>query len=76
MTERTLKLGVAGLGRAFVLMRPALAGHPKVELVAAADPRDEARARFAAEFGGRTYPSVEDLCADAERGCRLCRNAT
>ena len=46
-------------------MRPALAGHPKVELVAAADPREEARARFAAEFGG-THLSVRrsDLCAD------------
>ncbi len=66
MTERTLKLGVAGLGRAFVLMRPALAAHPKVQLVAAADPREEARARFAAEFGGRTYPSVEALCVDAD----------
>ena len=65
MTERTLRLGVAGLGRAFVLMRPALAAHPKVQLVAAADPRDEARASFAAEFGGRTYPSVDALCADA-----------
>src|SRR5688500_7685263 len=66
MTGRTLRLGVAGLGRAFVLMRPALAAHPKVQLVAAADPRDEARARFAAEFGRRTYPSVEALCGDAE----------
>ncbi len=64
MTGRMLKLGVAGLGRAFVLMRPALAGHPNVQLTAAADPREEARARFVAEFGGRTYPSVEDLCAD------------
>lgn len=66
MIERTLKLGVAGLGRAFVLMRPALAAHPKVQLMAAADPRDEARARFAAEFSGRTYSSVEALCADAD----------
>ena len=65
MTERMLRLGVAGLGRAFVLMRPALAAHPKVQLVAAADRRDEPRARFAAEFGGRTYPSVDALCADA-----------
>ena len=66
MTERTLKLGVAGLGRAFVLMRPALAAHPNVELVAAAEPRDVAPGRFGAEFGGRTYPSVEALCADPD----------
>lgn len=63
MTERSLKLGVAGLGRAFVLMQPAFA-HPKIELLGAADPREDARARFAVEFGGRTYASVEALCAD------------
>jgi phthalate 4,5-cis-dihydrodiol dehydrogenase len=64
MTERLLRMGVAGLGRAFTLMRPALAGHPKVQLVAAADPREEARTRFAAEFGGRGFETVEALCAD------------
>jgi len=64
MTERRVRLGVAGLGRAFVLMLPGLAAHPKIELVAAADPREEARAQFAAGFGARTYPSVEALCAD------------
>src|SRR5262245_51286962 len=66
MTELRLKLGAAGLGRAFVLMMPALAGHPRVELVAAADPREEARERFAATFGGRTYSSVEALCGDPD----------
>ena len=66
MTERKLRVGVAGLGRAFVLMLPALSRHPKIELVAAADPREAARARFAADFGGRTHSSVEALCADAD----------
>jgi phthalate 4,5-cis-dihydrodiol dehydrogenase len=66
MTELRLRVGVAGLGRAFVLMLPALSLHPKIELVAAADPREEARARFAAEFQARTYPSVEALCADCD----------
>ena len=66
MTERRLKLGVAGLGRAFTLMIPAFGGHPKIELVAAADPRAQARARFTADFGGRSYPSVEALCADSD----------
>jgi phthalate 4,5-cis-dihydrodiol dehydrogenase len=65
MTERKLRIGVAGLGRAFVLMKPALAHHPKVQLVAAADPREDARARFSAEFHRRSFESVEDLCADA-----------
>jgi phthalate 4,5-cis-dihydrodiol dehydrogenase len=65
MTERRLRLGVAGLGRAFMLMLPALAGHPNVQLVAAADPRAESRARFAADFAARGYDSVEALCADS-----------
>ena len=64
MTERRLRIGVAGLGRAFVLMLPSLAFHPKVELVAAADPREDARARFAQEFHARTYVSVDELCGD------------
>ena len=65
MTGRKLRIGVAGLGRAFVLMQPALAHHPKIQLVAAADPRKDARARFSAEFQGRSFESVEALCADA-----------
>ena len=64
MAERKLRLGVAGLGRAFTMMLPTLARHPRVQLVAAADPRDEARQRFTADFGGRAYASVEALCDD------------
>jgi phthalate 4,5-cis-dihydrodiol dehydrogenase len=59
-----LRLGVAGLGRAFTLMLPTLAGDPRIELVAAADPRSEATRRFAADFGASTYAAIEDLCAD------------
>jgi len=39
---------------------------PRVELVAAADPRAEARRRFARDFGGRAYDTVEELCADPD----------
>ncbi len=63
-TERKLRLGVAGLGRAFTVMLPTFMRDPRVELVAAADPRAEARARFAADFCAETYESVEGLCAD------------
>jgi len=59
-----LRLGVAGLGRAFALMLPTLQQDPRVMLVAAADPRPEARQRFAADFGGTAYDSVAELCAD------------
>ncbi len=64
MTEHRLRVGVAGLGRAFLLMMPTLVRHPNVQLVAAADPRAEARARFAADFSANTYASVEELCTD------------
>jgi len=63
--QRRLRLGVAGLGRAFTLMLPTLVKHPNVQLVAAADPRAEARARFAADFGAKTYESIDELCGDA-----------
>ena len=65
MAEKKLKLGVAGLGRAFQLMLPTLVAHEKLELVAGADPREEARARFGSDFGARSYASVEELCGDA-----------
>src|SRR5215471_13644792 len=45
-------------------MLPTLASDPRIELVAAADPRPEATRRFAADFGARTYASVEALCGD------------
>lgn len=61
---RTLRLGVAGLGRAFSVMLPTLARDSRIDLVAAADPRPEARARFAADFGGTAFATVEELCAD------------
>jgi phthalate 4,5-cis-dihydrodiol dehydrogenase len=63
---RKLALGVAGLGRAFTLMLPTLQQDKRLKLVAAADPRREARDAFAAEFGARTYATVEELCADRE----------
>jgi len=60
-----LRWGVAGLGRAFTLMLPTLLGDPRVRLVAAADPRPEARERFAADFGARVHATVDSLCDDA-----------
>jgi phthalate 4,5-cis-dihydrodiol dehydrogenase len=62
--ERRLRLGVIGLGRAFTLMRPAFVASPEIELVAATDPRPEARSRFAEEFGGAVYASSNELLRD------------
>jgi phthalate 4,5-cis-dihydrodiol dehydrogenase len=66
MAERSIRLGVAGLGRAFTLMLPTFAADPRVSLVAATDLRPEARRQFENDFGARTYDSVEELCADPE----------
>lgn len=60
---KKLRLGAAGLGRAFALMSSAFRD-PRVELVAAADPRPQALKKFARDFRGRGYASVEELCAD------------
>jgi phthalate 4,5-cis-dihydrodiol dehydrogenase len=66
MAERSIRLGVAGLGRAFALMLPTFAADPRIALCAATDLRPQARARFEKDFGGRTYDTIEQLCADPQ----------
>jgi phthalate 4,5-cis-dihydrodiol dehydrogenase len=61
-----LRVGVAGMGRAFMIMVPTLRSHPRIHVVAGADPRDDARARFEADFTARTYATVDALCADPD----------
>jgi phthalate 4,5-cis-dihydrodiol dehydrogenase len=61
-----VKLGVIGLGRAFTLMLPTFAADPRIALIAASDPRADARARFAREFGAKVFEDVEALCADPQ----------
>jgi phthalate 4,5-cis-dihydrodiol dehydrogenase len=63
-SDRGLRLGVAGLGRAFSVMLPTFIADPRVTLVAGTDLRSEARRQFAADFAARSYPTVEELCAD------------
>ncbi len=57
-------IGVIGLGRGFVLMLQAFRADPRIRLVAACAPREESRAAFRDEFGGRAYADVDSLCAD------------
>ena len=64
--KRKLRLGVAGLGRAFTVMLPTFVADERVALVAAADPRPEARDRFAKDFSAAAYESIEALCADPQ----------
>jgi phthalate 4,5-cis-dihydrodiol dehydrogenase len=61
-----LNLGVIGLGRAFTLMLPTFVADPRIRMVAAHDPRADARERFAEEFGAKVYEDAEALCADSD----------
>jgi phthalate 4,5-cis-dihydrodiol dehydrogenase len=61
---RPLRLGVAGLGRAFTLMLPTFLQDNRVQLVGACDPREEARAQFARDFAAPAHRSIEELAAD------------
>ena len=67
-----MRIGAAGLGRAFALMAPTLAGDMRVKLVAAADPRAEACAQFSKDFGGRAYATVQELCAESIEPSSTC----
>ena len=61
--------GVAGLGRAFTVMLPIFLRDPRVTLVAAADPRAEARARFTTDFSAKTYRRDGRTAAGAVATC-------
>lgn len=64
MSAQKLRFGIAGLGRGFSVMLPTFAMHPKLEVAAAVDTRDEALARVQADFGAKTYQSIEAMCSD------------
>jgi phthalate 4,5-cis-dihydrodiol dehydrogenase len=64
MTQRTIRLGVAGLGRAFSLMLPTFLADTRIELVAACDPRLTARAQFEKDFSANVYETIEQLAGD------------
>jgi phthalate 4,5-cis-dihydrodiol dehydrogenase len=66
MSDKILRLGTIGLGRAAATMLPSLLAHPHVRLTAAADPNPAARERFEADFGGTTYATAEELCASPD----------
>jgi phthalate 4,5-cis-dihydrodiol dehydrogenase len=62
--QRVIRLGVAGLGRAFTLMLPTLLQDRRVQLVAACDPREEARLQFARDFDAPVYADIDGLASD------------
>ncbi|MDB5913773.1 MAG: 4,5-dihydroxyphthalate dehydrogenase [Ramlibacter sp.] len=61
-----IRIGVAGLGRAFTLMLPTFLADARVRLVAACDPRAEARARFTADFDAPAFEDIAALAAHPE----------
>ncbi|SNS50544.1 4,5-dihydroxyphthalate dehydrogenase [Noviherbaspirillum humi] len=62
--SRRLRLGVSGLGRAFSLMLPTFLKEARIELVAACDPRETARAQFARDFNAPVYDDIDQLARD------------
>lgn len=61
---RPIRLGVAGLGRAFTLMLPTFVQDDRVQLVAAFEPREDARAQFARDFAAPAHAELEALVSD------------
>jgi phthalate 4,5-cis-dihydrodiol dehydrogenase len=62
--RRKLRIGVAGMGVGAAEILPAMLASEKVELVAVADTNPRVLEVFAQRYGGKTYPSVEQLCDD------------
>jgi phthalate 4,5-cis-dihydrodiol dehydrogenase len=62
MSEKELRFGVIGLGRAGSGMLAALAEHPGIRVTAAADLHRQHLDRFQADFGGDVFTDVAALC--------------
>ncbi|HEV8021250.1 MAG TPA: Gfo/Idh/MocA family oxidoreductase [Candidatus Lustribacter sp.] len=65
-TRPPLRLGFAGLGVGAGMFLRSIEHEPRVKVVAAAEVRPQALETFARRYGGRTYDSVEALCADPD----------
>jgi len=63
---RTLRLGIAGVGVGAAEMLPSIEAMAQIELVAAADINPRILETFRQRYGGKTYDSVEKLCADPD----------
>ena len=61
-----LRVGVAGLGRAFTLMLPTFLADARVRLVAACDPRIAAREQFTYDFAAPAFAGIEELARDPQ----------
>jgi phthalate 4,5-cis-dihydrodiol dehydrogenase len=66
LTSDPVRLGIIGLGRAFMLTLPAFEADKRIRLVAACAPRENSRAAFAEKFGGNAYADMADLCSNPD----------
>ena len=60
-SQKPLRLGVVGMGRAFTVMLPTFIQDPRIQLVAGADPRREARQQFEQDFGKLAFENYKLL---------------
>lgn len=65
-TGRVLRVGIVGVGGAAVNMLPAFDRNPSYRITAAADIDTDILARFAADYGARTFTSVEAIAQSAD----------
>lgn len=66
MTAAPIKLGIAGLGRAFSLMLPTFLNDPRIRITAGCDPREQARRQFAADFSAPAFSEVRELAQSGD----------
>ena len=64
--DRKLRVGVVGVGVGAAEILPAMESFGRMELVAAADINPRILEVFRQRYGGKTYASIEALCADPE----------
>jgi len=65
-THKPLNVGIIGLGFGATEFIPSLERCPDVEIYAGADLRPQALAEFTKRYGGKTYETADQLCADPE----------
>ncbi len=63
---RKLRVGVVGVGVGAAEILPAMEGSDHIQLVAAADTNPRILEVFKQRYGGKTYSTIEALCADPE----------
>ncbi|MBA6416985.1 Gfo/Idh/MocA family oxidoreductase [Colwellia sp. 6M3] len=62
--SKPIKLGIVGLGRAFMLMLPTFLKDERIHLVGAAERNNQQLADFLEQFPESTIGSIDALCAD------------